>query len=193
MTLDPTNLTLESVKPIMAPKKKWIPPSQKSEVPHSIRIKKELATAKEITRFWSKVRIGDDSECWEWGRYRQANGYGTCRFQKLQTYAHVVAFVLSHGTPPNGKTQVLHSCDNPACCNPNHLSAGSQVDNMKDMDSRGRRNHGKKAKLSQDAVRLIRERLMLDPRCSYRMAAELGVHPQTIYNVRDGNTWRGIK
>lgn len=38
---------------------------------------------------------------------------------------------------PDGK-KVLHSCDNPPCCNPAHLTLGSQAENVSDMLAKGR-------------------------------------------------------
>ncbi|WP_407069879.1 HNH endonuclease family protein, partial [Loigolactobacillus coryniformis] len=43
-----------------------------------------------------------------------------------------MAFFLSGGVFPEGKTHCLHHCDNPPCCNPEHLFAGSNLDNIYD-------------------------------------------------------------
>jgi hypothetical protein len=37
--------------------------------------------------------------------------------------------------------QVLHTCDEALCCNPNHLYLGTQLDNIKDRDTRGRQRN----------------------------------------------------
>lgn len=40
---------------------------------------------------------------------------------------------------------VLHTCDNPPCCNPAHLYRGTALDNARDRDTRGRwKNHWRK-------------------------------------------------
>ena len=36
---------------------------------------------------------------------------------------------------------VLHVCDNALCCNPNHLYLGTQIDNIKDRDMKGRQRN----------------------------------------------------
>jgi hypothetical protein len=51
--------------------------------------------------------------------------------------AHRVAWTLANGPIPAGM-HVLHTCDNPPCCNPGHLWLGTQADNMADMARKGR-------------------------------------------------------
>ena len=48
-----------------------------------------------------------------------------------------MAWELCRGSIPEGMF-VLHRCDNPGCCNPNHLFLGSQRINVEDMITKGR-------------------------------------------------------
>lgn len=88
-------------------------------------------------RFWSNVNISDNDVCWEWGLSRRKNGYGQVSYGSRNATTHRVAYELSIGEIPKGMV-VMHSCDNRACCNPNHLSVGTQRDNIIDMISKGR-------------------------------------------------------
>ena len=89
----------------------------------------------EADRFWSKVdRTG---ECWLWLAARGRTGYGRFRQPKGHEYAHRVAYRLTFGPIPEGMV-VRHICDNPPCCNPEHLLLGTQSDNNKDSVARGR-------------------------------------------------------
>lgn len=73
------------------------------------------------------------TDCWNWlGPTRGTNTYGVfwCAYKKYQ--AHKVAYNLTFGPVEDGKI-IMHLCDNKLCCNPEHLSQGSQLDNMRDM------------------------------------------------------------
>ena len=78
-----------------------------------------------------------------------------------RTYgSHRIAYELTKGTIPEGLF-VMHSCDNPACLNPDHLSVGTAQDNAIDRErkNRGRDSSGEnnpKAKLTEGDVASIR-------------------------------------
>jgi hypothetical protein len=82
---------------------------------------------------------------------------------------------------------VMHSCDNPRCCNPAHLSLGTQAENMRDMHAK-RRHPG--TKLTEGAVRAIRSGI--DTRPVAVIAKEYGVVPATIYFAKQGRNWAGV-
>jgi hypothetical protein len=88
-------------------------------------------------RFWSKIKItANIDKCWEWQAAKQGGGYGSTQFNGRRALAHRVAFTLFYGHTP--KLLVLHSCDNPPCCNPHHLRDGSAKENGEDKKLRKR-------------------------------------------------------
>lgn len=96
-----------------------------------------------VARFWSKVNVGRPTECWEWHAKARANyGYGIFkpRAGAATVRAHRFAFELAHGQIADAYV-VRHTCDNPPCCNPDHLVTGTQADNVQDMHERGRRKY----------------------------------------------------
>lgn len=98
-----------------------------------------------------------ESGCWEWQKRKHSFGYGVLQYQgKAHTLA-VLTYRLFVG-PTNGLF-VLHKCDNPPCCNPDHLFLGTQADNMKDRSKKNRQCKGEKngrAKLTKEQVNDIR-------------------------------------
>lgn len=102
-----------------------------------------------VTRFWAKVRICEhgvacDRCCWEWqGARLAAGGYGAFTItategKQVTARAHVVALELHLQSFLSLDLWALHTCDNPPCCNPAHLFAGTHQDNMEDMRRKGR-------------------------------------------------------
>jgi len=82
--------------------------------------------------------IGPNRDCWEWAGGRIPTGYGIFCSIKGHVVAHRYAWELSSGEKVPDGLLVLHSCDNPPCCNPDHLSLGDHVENMRQKVERGR-------------------------------------------------------
>lgn len=87
--------------------------------------------------------------CWEWKLRTDRAGYGRLKVQLgkrdafRSTSAHRYAWELWKGPIPENMN-VLHSCDNRKCCNPEHLWIGTQQENMRDMHAKGRGPKGYK-------------------------------------------------
>lgn len=106
-------------------------------------------TERDVERFLSKVNKspgqGPGGECHLWTAALDAWGYGNIGMgtgeKKAIVKAHRVAYFLANGElPPPEKPHALHSCDEPSCCNDEHLWAGTNADNVADKTAKGRGN-----------------------------------------------------
>lgn len=105
-------------------------------------------------RFVAKYRVAE-SGCWLWVSTKNPGGYGLINSggkNGRMLLAHRLSFALATGREPTGF--VLHSCDTPACVNPEHLREGTQADNANDVRERKRGRHPSKiARHERDDVR----------------------------------------
>lgn len=89
-------------------------------------------------RFWR--RVDKSGDCWTWRGQKDGDGYGRVLLDGgKSTGAHRAAYALVHGEIAAG-LKILHKCDNPPCCNPDHLAPGSQKQNMQECIERGRKD-----------------------------------------------------
>lgn len=101
----------------------------------SKRVRPEI-TNEMVSRFWEKVAI--TSGCWYWRAGLNQDGYGLFTMKHGYTErAHRFMYTLWFGEIPPKKI-VLHSCDNPSCVRPSHLSIGTPRDNTHDAVKKGR-------------------------------------------------------
>jgi hypothetical protein len=149
-------------------------------------------------RLWAKVDKSGPvdprtaTRCWVWTGTTVRGGYGKIRKSGKNGYAHRLAYEIAHGSIPAGLC-VLHRCDNPPCCNPAHLSLGTDLDNSADCRAKGRDARGERvagAKLTRAKADAIRSRFAAGGTRALDLAAEFAVGRTTIYNVVRGATWR---
>lgn len=69
--------------------------------------------------------------CWNWNKSCNSAGYGQFTRNGKYWTTHKFVFTTVYGPVPIGKV-VRHSCHNTRCCNPEHLSIGTDRDNYHD-------------------------------------------------------------
>lgn len=145
-----------------------------------------------IDRFWSHTKpLNNGCVVWTGG---QTKGYGHFHVNRKDWYAHRFAYVISKGVIKPGEI-VRHACDNPLCVNVDHLSVGTQKDNIKDMFERGRNpvkdhrgeNHPNN-KLTEKDVRTIRK----SKESRSTLAKKYNVTYQTIRDIKLRMTWTHV-
>lgn len=133
--------------------------------------------------------------CWIWTGAVDNNNYG--RFG-VNGKAHRISYELYNGKINDGLL-VCHKCDVRQCVNPDHLFLGTQYDNMRDMIIKGRKNYntGKLGSLNncsvlnEGQVVEIKELIKIGYK-NKDIAVKYKVAPNTISNIKIGNTWKHI-
>lgn len=151
-------------------------------------------TGNHIRRFWRYVSKGHAAACWNWVGPTGTDGYGLFswgqRGDQRRARAHRIAYELAvRPIPPlPGEYHgfcVCHVCDNPLCCNPDHLFIAPQRVNLRDASEKGRLSavRAMRSKLSDDDVRAIRQKYLTGAVLHRELAAEYGVTQGTISKV----------
>lgn len=148
-------------------------------------------------RFWARVDRRGPAECWPWTGATGNKGYGVVRRHGKLTPASRHAYELTHGRLSAPSVQVCHSCDNPPCCNPAHLFAGTATQNEQDKIAKGRNRkavgeRAPTAKLTEDQVRAIRAEHAAGGISQSELARRYGVRSGTLRNVVLGISWRHV-
>lgn len=163
-------------------------------------------TEKQIESLWSRIDKRGPDECWLWQR-STLKGSGRVNFFRKDYLVHRIVLALKTGT--DSGLLAMHLCDNPLCCNPNHLSWGTPAQNTADRDAKGRTARGEKsgskthpektrkgschhkAKLNESIVREIRS-LLDQGENPNEIAHRFGVTHGTIWFIAKRMTWRHI-
>ena len=115
------------------------------------------------------------------------NGYGLFRMSDRHHLAHRMAFRLFKGELADG-LDVMHSCDNPACVNPDHLSLGTRLENMRDAVRKGRAARGERHGRHKLTEEMARDVLAADG-MQRDIAKRFGVSQTTVSQIKSGSVW----
>lgn len=161
----------------------------------------QKGTASRRAEFIVQLRgLEEGSECvyWPWsdirGQYVSAHINGEMRRVHRWVYEQIHDVQLERGSIGPGVDVIMHTCDNPACCNPRHLVHGSAQENTMDAVRKGRLkyNHtGSGAtKITLDQVEIIKR--MSEQGVRYSVIARVfDVSGTTISEIARGKSRAG--
>lgn len=146
-------------------------------------------------RFWSKVNVLGEDDCWEWQASLFDAGYGNFRYLGKNVGSNRMVWFLSYGEFPD--LLVCHSCDNRKCCNPNHLFLGTHKDNAKDMVNKNRNfppngeSNGNNKLTSKDVIE-IRDLFSTEKYTHSDLSLRYNVSRVSVTNILNRTTWKHL-
>ena len=143
-----------------------------------------------LKRFMDFVRSD-----WQWTGYK-ACGYGRMKVDGKMVGAHRVSFELFNAPIPEGM-EVMHSCDDPGCVDPEHLHIGTHKDNMHECVERRRSavqagEENGSAKLTQAKADEIRKLYVPRKYTMPMLCKRFGVSSSAIQRIIYGKSWIGL-
>ena len=143
-----------------------------------------------------KTKINENG-CWIWQASKDKNGYGFIKEEKgrKQLKVHRASYELFKGKIPNGLF-VLHICDEPRCCNPDHLWIGTAKENTEDCINKNRRKDDKgsknpMSKLNEDLVKELKKKFLNGER-TIDLSKKYKIPYKTLEKIRQNLTWRHV-
>ncbi len=102
-------------------------------------------TTKHEMKMRVNTTLNEVTGCLEWNKYRLPKGYGRTMYEGRNILAHRLAWILARPEDEgrllaDPRLLVCHHCDNPGCCNVEHLFLGRHRDNTRDAQEKGRLN-----------------------------------------------------
>jgi hypothetical protein len=139
--------------------------------------------------FQRKCDVDPVTGCWNWKMSVQSAGYGQVKISGQSWTTHRASWTVHRGPIPFG-LDVLHTCDNTRCCNPEHLFLGDQLDNYRDAVAKNRPIGFPRGAQRKNRVRKLTnadvERIRTSNETAAELAAALGVARCSIYQIRNG-------
>ena len=141
--------------------------------------------------------LDKSGDCWVWTGRTNQQGYGRYTYRREKSVAaHRFAWEQVHGPIPKGMV-VCHKCDNPPCCNPDHLFIGTPADNVRDCIAKGRKaiTRGEAhpaAKVTESDVIESRRKYSVEGVTCQKLGESYGLKAGSIYSIVSRENWRHI-
>lgn len=147
------------------------------------------------------ITIDPITNCWNWKRCHIPGGYGQVRWNGQRHLVHRLAYeAWKEKIPLSGQRLcICHKCDNPKCCNPDHLWVGTDADNVKDCINKNRNQsyqeitgeNNMHSKLNNIQVLMIRQKHEAG-NTTAELVKEFNVTDNHIRNILKRKSWKHI-
>jgi hypothetical protein len=115
-------------------------------VHHTLKGCPHISDAQYLERLKGQCTV-TESGCWDYNGFIHPSrgmehrgprwGYGSTFYRGKSIRTHKMAYICAHGPVPKGMC-VMHKCDLPRCCNPEHLKIGTYAENSAEASAKGR-------------------------------------------------------
>ena len=147
-------------------------------------------------KYESKIQRITETGCWIWmgATKTHKHPYGWLSYNKKHYNAHRLFYMIHHGIEfIDSKIVICHTCDIPQCVNPEHLYAGTQKQNVKDMWAKNRQskrllNPPRHSKLTAEQAIEIKKKCLSGIK-DETLANQFFVKKSTIQDIRLGRRW----
>ena len=142
-------------------------------------------------RLLSRI-VKQENGCWQWQGSTMPAGYGHISVSRRMRGTHRVAYELWVGPIPEGLT-VMHTCNNPLCCNPAHLCIGTNRQNIQYSGAWGRRAKPYAHKLRPRDAAEIKWLALNTHKTKAAIGKLYAVDAKTVRDIKKGDTWADIE
>lgn len=143
-----------------------------------------------------------ENDCWEWSGCRVNGKYGLMVYNGgvILTHRYALTHMLKKDIPKD--IYVLHSCNNPPCCNPAHLREGTHQENMTQRNTEGRlamgKEHGDKVRGEKQGGSKLTETQVIELRKNTEnlsqnaLADKYNVSRWNVRRIQQGISWKHV-
>jgi hypothetical protein len=159
------------------------------------RIARKLTKENVMEDILGNVEVNSTTGCWIWSGSCSNRGYGKKYYGSHYSTHRLVAWAWKD-MPLKSESIVCHTCDNPPCCNPDHLVVADQSWNIKDAYKKGRidvsKENNPNSKVSIELIKEIRGKYQAGGVAQKELCEIYDLSPAHIHRIVRGKRWYNI-
>lgn len=138
--------------------------------------------------------VKQSNGCWNYNIGLTRKGYGRIMIKGVSEYIHRFVYRHVKGNIPKDHL-VCHKCDNRRCINPEHLFTGTDMDNTKDMISKGRQRHPvgeQSGRVTLTEIQVKEIKVLGQVTNLARICRILQISPGCVSHILNNNSWKHV-
>ena len=127
--------------------------------------------------------VNEETGCWDWQRGKDQDGYGMLRIDGKTIRAHIYFYTKKYGKIPDKLILDHFKCQNPSCCNPDHVEPVTVAENNR---------RGMLTKLDVEDITFIRETYADEVLSAKEISVRYKIGLSQVYRIINNQAWVGI-